>query len=142
MTDKLTKSNVDVTLAPSPSAEPARLFPCPLCATQLDVRQSFRNKPYCVCQSCGLQIFFRGQKGISRLRKLLDEHKRLIGGPATPAIAVFNQLEQLRTQRHELERRRPLIFADADLEHAIAALEHDIERLQQTLLDLSRASKS
>ena len=142
MTNKPTKPNVDVTLAPSPAPEPARLFPCPLCATQLDVRQSFRNKPYCVCQSCGVQIFFRGQKGISRLRRLLDEHKRLIGGPVTPAVAVFNQLEQLRSQRRELEQRRPLIFSDADLEHAIAALERDIERLQQTLLDFSRASKS
>jgi len=68
------KANVNVTLD-------KRTFPCPLCAAPLDVRRTFRDKPYCVCQSCGVQIFFRGTKGISRLRKLLDEHERLIGRP-------------------------------------------------------------
>ena len=142
MTNQPTKPNVDVTLAPSPSPEPARFFPCPLCATQLDVRHTFRHKPYCVCQSCGVQIFFRGARGISRLRKLLDEHKRLIGGPATPAVAAFNQLEQLRTEKSELERRRPLIFSDADLENAIAAIERDTVRVRAILSDLSAESKS
>ena len=129
------KANVNVTLDKC-------TFPCPLCATQLDVRRTFRDKPYCVCQACGVQVFFRGAKGISRLRKLLDDHKRLIGGPATPAVSVFNQLEHLRTQKRELEQRRPFIFSDADLENAIAAIERDIDRLQAILADLSGASKS
>jgi uncharacterized small protein (DUF1192 family)/DNA-directed RNA polymerase subunit RPC12/RpoP len=135
-------SNVNVTLTDDSDPKPPRTFPCPLCATQLDVRRTFRDKPYCVCQSCGVQIFFRGKKGISRLRKLLDEHKRLIGGATTPAVALFNQLEQLRAQKHELEQRRPFIFSDSDLENAIAAIARDIDRLQAILADLSGASKS
>jgi len=135
-------SNVNVTLPPDSVQKPTRSFPCPLCSTQLELRETRRVKPYCVCNSCGIQIFFRGQKGISRLRKLLDEHERLIGGPATPAVVAFNQLEQLRTQKSDLERRRPFIFSDADLENAIAAIDRDIVRMQAILSDLSGASKS
>ncbi|HET9265159.1 MAG TPA: hypothetical protein VFO14_19055 [Vicinamibacterales bacterium] len=76
------------------------------------------------------------------MRKLLDEHERLIGGPVAPSVSVFNQLEQLRSQKSELERRRPFIFSDADLENAIAAIDRELERLQAILRDLSGESKS
>ena len=74
---ELAMSNVNVTLPGDSGQNPRRSFPCPLCGTQLELRESLRVKPYCVCNSCGIQVFFRGQKGISRLRKLLDEHERL-----------------------------------------------------------------
>ncbi len=139
---ELAMSNVNVTLPDDSGQNPRRSFPCPLCGTQLELRESRRVKPYCVCNSCGIQVFFRGQKGISRLRKLLDEHERLIGGPVAPSVSVFNQLEQLRSQKSELERRRPFIFSDADLENAIAAIDRELERLQAILRDLSGESKS
>src|SRR5204863_4471850 len=129
---KTTMANVDVTLETGPS-EHAHQFPCPLCGTQLDLRQSRAKKPYCVCDSCGVQLFFRGTNGISRLRGLLEAHVRLVGGPTamvTPAVAVFDRLEQLRGQKRELQRRRPFILTDDDLEHAISAVEREMARLQ------------
>jgi hypothetical protein len=136
-------ANVNVTLG-SPDSEVARRFPCPLCATPLDLRESRKNKPYCVCNTCGVQIFFRGKNGISRLRKLLEEHDRIVGGPtaiATPAIALFNRVEQLRAQKSELKQRRPLIFPDEALEHTISAVDLEIARLQVALERMSGSSK-
>ncbi len=136
--------NVNVTL-PEDSTEPRRTFPCPLCATGLDVRESRARKPYCVCTSCGVQIFFRGKTGISRLRRLIDEHERLLGGSssiAPPAIALFNRVEQLRAHRHDLQERRPFILTDEDLEHAIAAVDVELARVQETLARMSTSSKS
>ena len=134
------QANVNVTLAGS--IPPTKTFPCPLCGADLDLRQTRNEKPYCVCNSCGIQIFFRGRRGISRLRQLLDQQQHLVGGPVPPSVSVFNQLERLRAQRRELERRRPFLFSDSDLENAIAAVDRELERLQAVLRDLSGESKS
>lgn len=137
------EGNVNVTLS-GESSQPRHTFPCPLCGAGLDLRQSRAQKPYCVCNSCGLQIFFRGKNGISRLRSLLNEGERLVAGPtatAAAAVTVFNRLEQLRAQKDELEERRGLIFVDDDLEHAIAAVAHEIARVQGVLDEMSRSTK-
>jgi hypothetical protein len=92
-----------------------------------------------------VQIFFRGKEGISRLQRLLQQHDRLVGrlpAIATPAIAAFNRLEQLRAQKNELQQRRPLILTDADLEHTLSAVDLEISRLQVALEQMSGGSKS
>lgn len=136
--------NVNVTLE-SCDSDIAATFPCPLCAAPLDLRGSRSGKPYCVCNPCGVQLFFRGREGIARLRQMLEEQERLVGGPAavaTPAIAVFNRLELLRAERSELQQRRPLLLTDDDLEQTISAVDRDIERLRAVLAELSTGSKS
>jgi DNA-directed RNA polymerase subunit RPC12/RpoP len=136
--------NVNVTLGSSADLSVGRTFPCPLCSKELDLRQSRSRKPYCVCDSCGMQIFFRGKEGISRLQRMLEASERVFRSPAiaTPAIAAFNRLEQLRAQKRDLEQRRPLIFTDDDLEHTIAAVDLEISRLQGALEQMSAGSKS
>jgi hypothetical protein len=100
---KPTNSNVNVTLPPR-SAPPSRAFPCPLCGAGLELRQSRANKPYSICNPCGIQIFFRGKTGISRLRAFLDRGQPGVFpvAPAAPAVVAFNRLEQLRAQKKEL----------------------------------------
>lgn len=137
--------NVNVTLdgAP-PTPEPRNTLPCPLCGTDLGVRQSRALKPYCVCISCGLQIFFRGKPGIRRLHTLLNRRVRLAGRPslrASAAVSAFFRLEQLREQKRALEQKRELILEDEDLEHAILAIAHEIARVQRVLDHMSRPSK-
>ena len=46
------------------------MFPCPLCTIGLEVRESKKDKPYVVCNSCGVQLFVRLPQGISRFREL------------------------------------------------------------------------
>ena len=134
--------NVNVTWGPDDASGP-RTFPCPTCAARLDLRRSRKNKPYCVCNGCGIQLFFRGKAGIARLREFLN-HERPAKGPSAAAVAsliAFGRLEQLRAQKEELRAKRPLFSTDKPLENAIAAVEHEMAHVQRRLEALSRRTK-
>jgi hypothetical protein len=45
-------------------------FACPVCKMGLRIKISRKEKPYCMCLECGIQIFFRGQAGIQRLHEM------------------------------------------------------------------------
>ena len=45
---------------------------CFLCQSPLEIRTSKKEKPYLVCDDCGVQIFFRLPKGIRRLKRLQE----------------------------------------------------------------------
>jgi transcription elongation factor Elf1 len=51
-------------------------FPCPVCASPRDVRQSKKNKPYIVCDPCGIQLFIRGPAGIEEFNRLKERVDR------------------------------------------------------------------
>ena len=46
-------------------------LPCPTCRRELQPRMSKKQKPYFVCEFCGVQIFFRLTEGIERLQASL-----------------------------------------------------------------------
>jgi transcription elongation factor Elf1 len=50
----------------------AKRFPCPVCAEPRNVRFAKNDKPYIVCDPCGVQLFVRGKGGIQRFAQLLD----------------------------------------------------------------------
>jgi len=131
--------NVDVTLG-RPDKRAHRTFPCPLCAAGLELRESRRQKPYCICNTCGVQLFFRGKKGIARLDDLAEREKAVMAAQisTSTALATFEMLERLRAQRKTLEDRRPLIFADKNLENAILAIDREIARVEIHLDALAR----
>ena len=52
-----------------------RHFPCPVCGEALDVRESKKDKPYVVCDACGVQMFVRNEAGIRRLEQLVQAAK-------------------------------------------------------------------
>ena len=137
------KPNVNVTWASDESSTP-RTFPCPVCAARLDLRRSRSNKPYCVCNSCGIQVFFRGKAGIGRLREFLarEQPTPVRSAAAAASVIAFSRLEHLRAQKADLEQKRPLIFTDKPLESAIAAVEHEIADLQHHLAALAQQSGS
>ena len=47
-------------------------FPCPVCATRLEVRITKKQKPYVVCDPCGVQVFVRSRSGIDRFLALVE----------------------------------------------------------------------
>ena len=52
-------------------------IPCFLCSQELRQRKDKNNKPYFICDPCGVQIFIRGRQGIQNLAQLiatLQEH--------------------------------------------------------------------
>ena len=48
---------------------PTFFFPCPVCGESRPVRETKANKPYIRCDPCGVQLFVRGDEGISRFRE-------------------------------------------------------------------------
>lgn len=47
-------------------------FNCPICDRKCDIRMSCKIKPYIVCDDCGVQLFIRNEKGISRLIEKIE----------------------------------------------------------------------
>jgi transcription elongation factor Elf1 len=66
-----------------------RRFPCPVCAQPREVKLTKKKKPYITCNSCGIQLFVRGEDGIAGLDRLLDRA----------------QVEDLWTRLDEMGRR-------------------------------------
>jgi len=118
-------------------------FGCPLCGMVLLVKIARTQKPYCVCDLCGIQIFFRGKAGIKRLRDLLRMEKPVpeeIPG-STLAVNLYNRLGKLKQQRDELEQQQGIIFKDHDLANAIVAIEAEIKKVQSSLEKVKREAE-
>ncbi len=48
-------------------------FPCPLCGQGLDVRQTKKQKPYVICDPCGVQLFVRCKAGMHSFEQLVSD---------------------------------------------------------------------
>lgn len=114
-------------------------FPCPLCGTGLQIRLSRKEKPYCVCNSCGVQIFIRGKTGIKRLQDILETKSLIVGKESETdrALVLYNHIQQLRGRRKLLADQQGLIFRDEALEITIRAVDKEIERVQGELEKLA-----
>jgi predicted RNA-binding Zn-ribbon protein involved in translation (DUF1610 family) len=132
------RANVNVTLE-EPDWFAGKAFPCPVCGSDLQLRVARTQKPYCHCDPCGLQLFFRGKNGIQRLKKLLDSGVLISG--RSRATVLYNQLQQLKEQKNQLENRQGLIFRDKDLDEAIHAMEPEIEAVRLELQTLAEANR-
>jgi DNA-directed RNA polymerase subunit RPC12/RpoP len=75
MTNKQTKLKNDIQAArPTTKAAPAMPgVPCFLCKAKLIPRQTYKEKPYIVCDNCGIQTFIRGIEGRRLFQKLIDD---------------------------------------------------------------------
>jgi hypothetical protein len=110
-------------------------FPCPVCNMGLRIKISKKQKPYCMCLECGIQIFFRGQAGIQRLYELIRSEQAVAAefdGPAR-AIFLYNHLQSLKRQQQQLEDKQGVIFRDSDRDRVIQSLNIEIERVRLEL---------
>ena len=144
---KTRSDNVNVTLGSRKSECQdliGKQFPCPVCGLGLDIRLARTQKPYCVCQTCGIQLFVRGKEGIRRLRKIFHAQMLIVGNEsqADTAVILYNRIQQLREQKGQLEVKQGLIFRDEDLAHAIGTVDNEIERVQGELEKLSRKTNA
>ena len=129
------KPNVNVTLRESAWFE-GKNFPCPVCSSALPLRSARTQKPYCHCDPCGIQLFFRGKNGIRRLRDLLASGALTSG--VSRATVLLDRVEQLKEQKGKLEDRQGFFFPNRDLESAIAALDGEIDNVRAELAELSK----
>jgi hypothetical protein len=137
--------NVTLTLAERQSMADAlvgREFPCQLCGAGLEIRISRKLKPYTTCLECGVQNFYRGKKGIRRLREILDSQLLITANESRvdTVVVLFNRIQQLRAQRKGLAARKVFFLSDPDLENAILAVDNEIERMQGDLEKIAKKS--
>ena len=64
------------------------MFPCPVCTGPREVRLTKKDKPYLICDSCGVQVFVRGPAGISEFKRLLQTTSE------ETLLSRLNQIEQ------------------------------------------------
>lgn len=112
-----------------------KIFPCPVCNMGLRLKLSRKEKPYCTCLECGIQIFFRGQEGIIRLAKLIEAEEAVAAefSGHSRALHLYNRLQGLKRQKKCLEKKQWPIFEDPDLGKAIEAVDAEIERVREEL---------
>jgi hypothetical protein len=139
------QDNIHITLEPSDGTRSllsGTKYPCCICGSGLAIRftRKANSKPYTTCLNCGIQTFFRGQMGIKRLTELVKSNLLITGDGSKTELAVilFNRIQQLRTQKKQLEANQPLMTRDRDLENAIRAVDNEIEDVQGELNKLAR----
>ncbi len=117
-----------------------REFPCPVCGIGLGIRKSQKGKPYCVCDSCGIQLFIRGKLGITRLQELVESGSLVSGriSKASLSVTLYNRLEQLKAQKAEMQSKQGFIFQDRNLENAIFIVEKEIEGIEGRIEKLAK----
>ena len=81
-------------------------FPCPVCKKLLVVELSIKDKPYCKCNDCGVQLFIRGKEGIAKLTELLGKTK--IIGNSKELINTIDFYNELNDKLIEIEMKKPL----------------------------------
>ena len=122
--------------------------PCHLCSQDLEVRRDKHGKPYFVCETCCMQVFVRGQRGIKNLSHLIDtlrEHDFPFREHARVLYEVQALLSEVRGLEKELEALDSLfdVFASErhikDKERARESLNARIDNL---LLELERIAHS
>src|SRR5271165_7305642 len=90
-------------------------IPCFLCGTDLEIRSYKHQKPYFICDHCGVQAFVRKETGIVQLEKLLRnlrtqdfqfaKHKESF----LQVCAVLNEIDDLK---REIEKQKNKIGLD------------------------------
>ena len=140
------QANVTLTLDPLGADLPGitgKEFPCPVCGAGLPILLSKTKKPYCTCNSCGIQLFIRGKLGISRLRKLMLFGNLISsrGESASYGITLLNRLEQLKLQKRDLFIRRALFFTDPNVQNAMDLVDAELKSVQRELAKIARAKR-
>ena len=112
-------------------------YPCFLCGKLLDIRYSKRNKPYLICDQCGMQVFIRRGGGIDLFNKSKEEVLAYQGGIKT--LLLVNQIRPLKNRLAVLQRPDSLLDAfnrtpKYPLEEAV--LEAQIDRIERELKEL------
>jgi len=90
-----------------------------------------------------VQNFYRGKKGIRRLREILDSHLLITANESSvdTVVLLFNRIQQLRAQRKELAARKVFYLSDPDLANAILAVDNEIEQMQGDLAKIAKKSR-
>lgn len=122
-------------------------LPCFLCGSKLEMRTSKNDKPYFVCDPCGLQVFVRRKHGIAKLNTLIRDldHQDIYTHANSPEflriVAIKNEIAVIKA---EIEKIKDdiFIFPDPEEKAAIEALQARLQALISELKTLGAAEES
>ncbi len=110
-------------------------LPCLLCGNRLERRTAKNDKPYFVCDPCGVQFFVRRKQGMDRLEDLLRESERnaIPIAHATRRLfevqALLTEIDGTKAQIKRLDDEIGLFFQDEDKIRARNALKTKLDGL-------------
>ena len=117
-------------------------LPCFLCGRRLEKRVSKSDKPYFVCDSCGIQFFVRRKDGIERLEALMRAAEknsipfRAHAQRLSEIQAILKDMRGTKAEIEQLENEIGIIFPDKDKIRACNSLKTRLETLQVELEEL------
>jgi len=114
-------------------------IPCFLCSQELRQRKDKNDKPYFVCDPCGMQIFVRGRQGIENLKELIAtlqerdfpfrEHARMLH----EIQAVLTEIRGIKKEMKKLDSALNFFSEDEHKERTRKLLKKRIENLLSRL---------
>lgn len=122
--------------------DPPNLIPCFLCGNGLEVKNSKRGKPYFICEPCGVQVFIRREKGISRLNELLKSiGKNAVNysgaqGRVFDLVAQINRLAELKGKLKEIQDKKgfmEFLTGDGSMALAEKVIVQEIQAIENQL---------
>lgn len=121
------------------------VLPCFLCGKQLDQRTDKNNKPYFICNPCGMQVFIRRGLGIQKLEELIRNLKegeiplRKHAQVLYEVQAILCEMDDLKAEIKRLDLEIGFFFVDQDKVRARKLLEARIENLLSQLEQIAGA---
>ena len=92
-------------------------IPCFLCSQELTQRKDKNDKPYFICDPCGVQIFVRGRQGIANLAQLiatLREHDFPFHEHARVLYEIQAILTEIRGLNKEIKKLDSVLHIFSD----------------------------
>lgn len=118
-------------------------IPCFLCHKEIELRRDKNQKPYFICDSCGMQVFIRRKAGISLLNKLQTDIQTTVF-QSLEVIALSNQTIELNRKLKKLENQKGIfdfLENNSELDAAINLIRHEIQLINQKIEKLKTSQK-
>ena len=119
------------------------LIPCFLCGNGIEIKYSKREKPYLVCDPCGIQVFVRGKKGIQLLSNLQNVLKNQNVAPPghnnLEINALSNRLMELENLLEKNETKNWFnLLISSETDPVSEALKAEILRIKNRLNEFAK----
>ena len=118
-------------------------IPCFLCGKPLPVKLTKKDKPYFVCDPCGLQVFVRCKPGIQILARLLrsiakkDSKFQSLDKSSYQTLSLTTRLTELQTRLERARDNKSLtdhILTDSETDTIERALKKEFRAVKKELL--------
>jgi chaperonin cofactor prefoldin len=117
-------------------------LPCLLCGSRLEQRTDKHNKPYFICDPCGIQLFVRRRHGIDRLQEIMHAFEKNLMPFQRSAERVFEvqallaEIDGTKEQIMKLNEEIGFFFPDEEKLRSRDALTTRLETLLKKLEDM------